>query len=91
MKGCILEVDLEYRKELRELHNDYHLAPDKTEFKKEILSVYQLKNSDLYHIPIGNVKKLELNFFNKGKYVIHYENFQLYLRLGFKLKKCIAY
>ena len=26
-KGCVLEVDLEYPKELHELHNDYHLAP----------------------------------------------------------------
>ena len=24
------------------------------------------------------------NFFDNGKYVRHYENFQLYLRLGFK-------
>ena len=24
--GCVLEVDLEYSKELRELHNDYPLA-----------------------------------------------------------------
>ena len=24
-KGCVLEVDLEYSKELRELHNDYSL------------------------------------------------------------------
>ena len=27
-KVCIIEVDLEYPKELRELHNDYPLAPD---------------------------------------------------------------
>ena len=27
-KGCVLEVDLEYPKELPELHNDYPLAPD---------------------------------------------------------------
>ena len=29
-KGCVLEVDLEYPKKLRELHNDYPLGPDKT-------------------------------------------------------------
>ena len=29
-KGCVLKVDLEYPKELNELHNDYTLAPDKT-------------------------------------------------------------
>ena len=27
--GYILEVDLEYSKELHELHNDYPLAPEK--------------------------------------------------------------
>ena len=28
-KRCVLEVDLEYSKKLRELHNDYATAPDK--------------------------------------------------------------
>ena len=40
-KGCAVEVDLEYPKELRELHNDYLLTPDKREIKKEMLSDYQ--------------------------------------------------
>ena len=39
------------------------------------------------YVPIGNVKKLVPNFFDKEKYVIHYENLQLYLRLGLKLNK----
>ena len=82
-KGCVLE----YPKELRELHNDYPLAPDKIRIKREMLSDYQLKIADHYNIPIGNVKKLRPNFFDKEKYVIHYENLQLYLRLGLKLKK----
>ena len=50
-----LEVDLEYPKELRELHNDYSLPPDKIEIKRGILYEYQLKIADLYNIPIGNV------------------------------------
>ena len=33
-KGCVLEVCLDYPKELRELHNDYPLTPDKIEIKK---------------------------------------------------------
>ena len=33
-KGCVLEIELEYPKELRELHNDYPLAPDKIEIKR---------------------------------------------------------
>ena len=56
-KGCVLGVDLEYPKELRELHDHYPLAPDKIEIKRKILSDYQLKIADLYKIPIGNVKK----------------------------------
>ena len=86
-KGCVLEVDLEYPKELRELHNDYPLAADKIELKREIFFDYQLKIVDLYNIPVGNVKKLVPNFFDKEKYVVHYVNLQLYLRLGLKLKK----
>ena len=87
LRGCVLEVDCEYPKELRELHIDYPLAPDKIEIKREILSEYQLETADLYNIPIGNVKKLLPNFFDKEKYVLHYKNLQLYLRLGLKLKK----
>ena len=50
-----------------------------------MLSNYQLKISDLYNIPIGNVKKLVANFFLIKKYVLHYEYLQFYLRLGLKL------
>ena len=59
--------------------------------KREMLSEYQLKIADLYNIPIGDIKKLVPNFFDKEKYVIHYENLKIYLRLGLKLKKYIAY
>ena len=52
-----------------------------------MLSEYQLKIADLCNIPIGNIKKLVPNFFDKEKYVIQYENLHLYSRLGLKLKK----
>ena len=52
-KGCVLEFDLEYPKELQESHNDYLLVPDKIEIKREMLSEYQLKIAALYEIPIG--------------------------------------
>ena len=38
-------------------------------------------------INIGNVKKLLPNLFDKEKYVIHYENLKLSLRLGLKLRR----
>ena len=39
-----------------------------------MLSEYQLKIADLYNIPIGNVKKLVPNCFDKEKYVLLYKN-----------------
>ena len=39
-KGMILEVDLEYPKELHEVHNDYPLAAEKMKVTKEMLSPY---------------------------------------------------
>ena len=52
--------------------------------KRKMLSEYQLKIADLYNILISKVKELVPNFFNKEKYVFHYEKLQLYLRLGIK-------
>ena len=46
-EGRALEVYLEYPKELHELHNDYSLASDKIDIKREMLSGYQLKMADL--------------------------------------------
>ena len=46
-KGCVIEVDLDYPKELRELHNDYPLALAKIEINREMLSDYQLNIDDL--------------------------------------------
>ena len=56
-KSCVSKVDLEYPKELHELHNDYLLVSDKIEVRNFFLSKYQLKIADFYIIPIGNVKK----------------------------------
>ena len=36
---CVVEVDLEYPKELQQLHNNYPLAPDKIEIKRETLCI----------------------------------------------------
>ena len=49
-KGCVLEVDLEYPRELRELHNHYSLAQDKIEIKREVLSECPLKIYNFYNI-----------------------------------------
>ena len=80
-KGFVLKVDLEYPKELCRFYNNYPAASDKIEIKRQMLSKYQLKITDLYNIPIGNVKKFVLNFFDKEKYVLHYKNLQLETRI----------
>ena len=50
-------------------------------------SKYQQVIADFYNIPTGDVKKLMPKFFYKEVYVLHYENLQLYLRLGLKLNE----
>ena len=72
------------------MHNGYPLAADKIEIKEKNFSSYQLKIADLYNIPIGNVKKLVPYFFYKKKYMLHYQNLQLFLRLVLKLKKYVV-
>ena len=47
--------------------------------------------ADFIILLFGNDKKLVPNFFDKGKYVLHYENLQLYSRFKLTLKKYIAY
>ena len=82
--GYISEVDLQYPKELHELHNDYPLAPKKLAVANDILSNYCKIIADKYEIKVGDVKKLIPNLGNKTRYVVHYRNLQLYLSLGMK-------
>ena len=72
--GYILEVDLEYPKELHELHNDYPLAPEKLAVSSDMLSTYCKNIVNEYGIKVGDVKKLIPNLGNKTKYVLHYRN-----------------
>ena len=85
--GYFLEVDLEYPNELRELHNDYPIAPEKLAVTDNFLSACSKKIIDQYDTKVGDVKKLIPNLSNKTKYVLYYKNLQLYLSLGTKLTK----
>ena len=85
--GLILEVDLEYPKDLHELRNHYPLAPEKVKVSKDMLSEYYNKISEKYKIPFGMVNKLIPTLNNKKEYVVHYRNLQLYMDFGLKVTK----
>ena len=87
--GYILELDLEYPKNLYCEHNDYPLAQEKINIQKEWLSDYCLKIANEHNINIGTVKNLVPNKMNKRNYVIHYRNLQQCVQKGLKLEKYI--
>lgn len=86
-QGYFFEVDLEYPKELHDLHNDYPLAPERLVVKNEMLSEYQ--NAVINELNIKSIEcvKLVPNLNNKVKYQVHYKVLKLYLLLGLKITK----
>ena len=86
-KGIILEVDLEYQKELHQLHHEYPCAPEKKIITDELLSDYARKIKEEHSVSSGKVPKLVTTLNDKEKYVSHYRNLQLYLSLGIRIKK----
>ena len=72
--GYIIEVDLEYPKELHDLHNSYPLAPEK-------IKVGIVSNSS------RAIAKLIPTLYDKKNYICHIKILQLYVDLGLKIKK----
>jgi len=96
-KGYILKVDLEYPKELHDLHRDYPLlaesrtvkASEVSDVSKDIFKSYTKKD-----VTDGISPKLILDYNDKHNYVIHISNLKYYLQSGIKLKrivKCIEF
>ena len=86
-----LEVDLEYQKELHELHNDYPLAPEIMNVKANLLSEKQV---EIYKLINGSkepkdekTNKLVINSNNKKKYVVHIRTLQFYLKRAIKFEQ----
>ena len=86
-KGLLIEVDLEYPKDLHDLHNDYPLAAERVCVNNNMLSEYCKRIATKYNISTGLVSKLIPTLSNKEKDVLNYRNLQLYLDLGLKINK----
>ena len=80
-------MDLEYPEELHEMHNAYPLAPETTQVPDEWYSPYQKGIASELGLSKDRTEKLLLTLREKKNYVLHYQNLQLYLRLGMRLKK----
>ena len=87
--GYILEVDLAYPPLLHASHKDYPLAPEKMVVTKDMMSPYQQKLIEDLELGFTSfeTEKLVPNLQPKIRYVLHYRNLQLYLKLGMKLEK----
>lgn len=87
--GYIFDVDLEYPKELHDLHNDYPLAPESVAVKETHLSEHSKKILKTLGAKHSASSKLVPNLWDKKDYVVHYRNLKLYLELGMKITKLI--
>ena len=77
--GYILEVDLEYCKELHDSHNDYPLCPEKIEVDYDMLSGYCKDIADWYGIKVDGVKKMIPNLGDKEKKSCSLQKFKVLL------------
>ncbi|XP_015795454.1 uncharacterized protein LOC107371803 [Tetranychus urticae] len=88
--GYILEIDLEYPKELHDAHNDFPLAPHKMKVTHEMLSPYakklydELEKQGLKPVPS---EKLVSTFLTRRRYSVHFRNLKFYIENGLKVAK----
>lgn len=84
--GYIVEVDLEYPRQLHDKHSSFPLAPEHLEIKRDMLSTYQQSffENGLHWRPCT---KLAPNLYDKHNYVTHYRNLKFYVQQGMVITK----
>ena len=85
-EGCFIECTLDYPVTLHDLHADYLLAPWKTNITYDKLSPYAWFLYDMHSLKNTlNSKKMFMTFERRSFYILHYRNFQLYVKLGMEV------
>ena len=89
---CILEVDLEYPKELHDFHNEYPLAPEKMKVGKVEKLIPNLRDKEKYVIHHENLKQylnlgLKLGKIHKGIKFYEEDFMKKYIDLNTELRK----
>ena len=83
----IVEVDLDYPKELHDAHTCYPMAVEKRCISSEELSAYNLKFLEKHEEKHSSVQKLVPDLNKKSNYVCSLKNLQFFLKHGLILKK----
>ena len=81
--GYIYEVDLHYPVELHDLHDDYPLEAESLTINS---SMYSPTQQSVFPKSAPH-KKLTPNLLDKKRYVVHYKNLKLYVKLGLVVRK----
>ena len=85
-EGCFVECTLDYPVTLHDLHADYLLAPVKTKITYNKLSPYAQFLCDMHDLKSTlNSEKWLMTFERRSFYVLHYRNFQIYVKLGMEV------
>ena len=90
--SCILELDLEYPKDLHDLHNDYPLAPERIMCKNKVEKLIpNLQDKEKYVIHYKNLKQyldlgLELTCIHRGIKFEESEWLKPYIDMNTKLR-----
>ena len=90
--GYFLEVDIDYPKELINLHKDLSFLPEIKKVHKAEKLIFSLENKEKYVIHIRSLKKALINGLKlkKGHRIIQYEQkawLKVYINMNTELRK----